>query len=150
MGALTERIRTELTAAMKSRDAQKTSVLRMVQAALKNEQIEKGHELSDEEAQAVIRRAVKQRHDSVEQFEKGGRSDRAAAEREEITLLEHYLPQQKSEAEVEAIVRGVVEEVGATSRRDSGKVMKEVMARHKGELDGRKVQEILGRILPEG
>jgi uncharacterized protein len=150
MGALTERIRAELTAAMKSRDTQKTSVLRMVQAALKNEQIEKGHELSDEEAQTVIRRAVKQRHDSVEQFEKGGRSDRAAAEREEITVLEAYLPQQKSEAEVEAIVRGVVEEVGATSRRESGKVMKEVMARHKGELDGRKVQEILGRILPEG
>jgi uncharacterized protein YqeY len=149
MPALTERIRTELTESMKARDAARTSTLRMLQSALKNEQIEKGHELSDEEAQAVIRRAVKQRQDSIEQFEKGGRPELAEKERAEMKLLEVYLPAQMSDEEVEAAVRHSIESVGATSKKDSGRVMKEVMAKYKGVVDGRKVQEILGRLLPE-
>lgn len=147
MSSLSERIRTDLTEAMKARNAEVTSTLRMIQSAIKNEQIEKRHELSDEEVLVVLRRAVKQRHDSVEQYEKGGRKDLAEKEAAEIRLLEKYLPRQLSDEEAERAIREVVASTGATSKKDSGKVMKEVMAKHKGLIDGKKAQEILGRIL---
>lgn len=148
MANLTEKIRQDLTDSMKARDAQRTSTLRLLQSALKNEQIEKGHELADEEAQAVIRRAVKQRQDSIEQYEKGNRPELAQKEAAELTILESYLPQQLSDVEVEKIVQDIVQMVGAVSKKDVGRVMKEVMAKHKGVIDGKKVQEILGRLLP--
>ena len=146
--AITEQIRAELTASMKARDAVKTSTLRMLQSALKNEQIEKGHELSDEEALVVIRRAAKQRQDSIEQFDKGGRPELADKEREEMKFLEIYLPKAMSDEEAEVAVQAIITEVGAASKKDTGRVMKEVMARHKGLIDGKKLQEIIGRLLP--
>lgn len=146
--SLTERIRTDLTAAMKARDAARLSTLRLVQAALKNEQIEKGHELADEEAEAVLRRALKQRQDSVEQYRKGSREDLASKEEAEIAILQSYLPQLLSEAETESIVDEAIARTGATSKKDLGKVMKEIMAAHKGRVDGKVVQGILGRKLP--
>jgi uncharacterized protein YqeY len=146
--SLTEQIRNDLTTAMKARDAETTSVLRMVQSALKNEQIEKMHELSDEEAQAVIRRAVKQRNDSIEQYEKANRKDLADKEAAELKILEKYLPQQMSDADVDRAVQETIASVGATSKKDSGKVMKELMAKYKGLIDGKKAQEVLGRLLP--
>src|SRR5687768_4772524 len=97
---LAEKIRADLTESMKARDAERTSTLRMVQAALKNEQIEKGHELSDEEVQVVLRRAVKQRQDSIEQYTKGGRPELAEKEAAEMRLLDIYLPKQMSDEEV--------------------------------------------------
>jgi uncharacterized protein YqeY len=145
---LTERIRTELTESMKARDAVRTSTLRMIQAAFKNEQIEKGHELSDEEAEAVIRRAVKQRQDSIEQYGKGGRQDLVDKEKVELALLQNYLPQQMSDVETEKMVQDVIAMVGATSKADVGRCMKEIMAKHKGNVDGKKVQQILSRCLP--
>jgi uncharacterized protein YqeY len=145
--SLTERIRADLTAAMKARDAARLSTLRLVQAALKNEQIEKGHELSDEEAEAVLRRALKQRQDSVEQYRKGSREDLAAKEEAEITILHEYLPQMLGDAETEAIVDATIASTGAASKKDMGKVMKEIMAAHKGRVDGKVVQAILGRKL---
>lgn len=148
MPTLTERVRTDLTASMKARDAAKTSTLRMLQSALKNEQIDKGHELSDEEAAAVIRRGVKQRLDSIEQFTKGNRPELAQKEQAELELLNSYLPQQLSDAEVEQVVRAAISQVGASSKKDSGAVMKTVMATHKGLVDGKKVQEIVGKLLP--
>ena len=147
MTKLTERIRAELTESMKARDAARTSTLRMLQASLKNEQIEKGHELSDEEAEAVIRRAVKQRQDSIEQFTKGGRQDLVDKERAELGMLQVYLPQQMSDIETEKLVQDVIAMVGAESKADVGKVMKEIMASHKGRVDGKKVQAILNRLL---
>lgn len=148
MPLLTEQIRADLTESMKARDAARTSALRMIQSALKNEQIEKGHELSDEEAQAVIRRAVKQRQDSIEQYEKGQRMDLADKERTEMELLSKYLPQQMGEAELERIVTEAIAAVGATSKQDAGKVMKQVMASHKGSVDGKRVQAVVGKLLP--
>lgn len=145
---ITEQIRTELTESMKARDAAKTSTLRMLQSALKNEQIEKGHELSDEEALVVIRRAVKQRHDSIEQYDKGGRPELADKEREELKLLEVYLPKGMTDEEAEVAVQAVIDDVGASSKKDTGRVMKELMARHKGLIDGKTAQEIIGRKLP--
>lgn len=148
MPTLTERVRTDLTASMKARDALKTSTLRMLQSALKNEQIDKGRELSDEEAAAIIRRGVKQRQDSIEQFTKGNRPELAQKEEVELEILNSYLPRQLSDEDVEQVVRAAISQVGASSRKDSGAVMKAVMATHKGLVDGKKVQEIVAKLLP--
>ena len=147
--SLAEQIRTDLTNAMKERDADRVSALRMIQSALKNEQIEKGHELSDDETQAVIRRAAKQRTESAEQYDRFGRPELAKKERAELALLEAYLPAEMSDEELTLRVREVIEETGATSKKDSGRVMKEMMARYRGQADGKRVQAAVGTLLPE-
>ena len=146
--SLTEKIRADLTESMKAKDSARTSTLRMLQSALKYEQIEKGHELSDDEAIAIVQRAVKQRQDSIEQYTSGNRLELAEKERSELEMLKKYLPEQLSEEESEAIVREAILATGAESKKDSGKVMKEVMSKHKGRIDGKKVQEIVGKLLP--
>ena len=148
MGKLTEQIRADLTGSMKARTAERTSTLRMLQAALKNEQISVGHELSDEEALAVIRKGMKQRLDSVEQFTKGNRPELAAKEAAEIEMLRVYLPPELSDAELESGLREIVATTGAQSKKDMGKVMKEATARYKGRAEGKKIQEIVSRLLP--
>jgi len=148
MGKLTDQIRAELTEAMKARNAEKTSTLRMLQSAFKYEQIERGHELSDDEAAAVIRKGVKQRQDSIEQYTKGNRPELAAKEQSELDLLKTYLPPELSEEELESGVREIVASTGAASKKDMGKVMKEATARYKGRADGKKIQEIVSRLLP--
>src|ERR1700730_16312264 len=148
MGKLTEQIRADLTGSMKARTAERTSTLRMLQAALKNEQISVGHELSDEEALAVIRKGMKQRLDSVEQFTKGNRPELAAKEAAELEMLKVYLPPELSDAELEPGLREIVATTGAQSKKDVGKVMKEATARYKGRAEGKKIQEIVLRLLP--
>ncbi len=148
MGQLTETIRAELTAAMKARDAERLSTLRMLQSAFKYQQIESGHELSDEEALTVIRKAVKQRLDSIEQYTKGNRPELAEKERREMELLKTWLPPELSDEEIEAGIREIVASTGAQSKKDMGKVMKEASARYKGRVDGKKIQEIVSRLLP--
>jgi uncharacterized protein YqeY len=148
MGELTEKIRAELTAAMKARDAERLSTLRMLQSSFKYQQIEVGHELSDEEAMTVIRKAVKQRLDSIEQYTKGNRPELAAKEQSEMELLKTWLPADLTDDEVETGIREIVASTGAQSKKDMGKVMKEASAKYKGRVDGRKVQEIVGRLLP--
>lgn len=147
MAALTERIRTDLTAAMKAQEKERLSTLRMLQAALKNEQINAGHELSDEEAMSVIRKAVKQRQDSIEQYSNAGRAELADKERAEMDLLKTYLPAEMSEAELESGLREIIASTGAQSKKDMGKVMKEATARYKGRADGKKIQEVVSRLL---
>jgi uncharacterized protein YqeY len=148
MGKLTEQVRADLTASMKARTAERTSTLRMLQAAIKNEQISVGHELSDEEAMAVIRKGIKQRQDSIEQFTKGNRPELAAKEQAEMELLRGYMPPELSDAELESGLREIVASTGAQSKKDMGKVMKEATARYKGRVDGKKIQEIVSRLLP--
>jgi uncharacterized protein YqeY len=148
MGKLTEHIRADLTAAMKAREADRTSNLRMLQAALKNEQISLGHELTDEEALSVIQKAVKQRQDSIEQYTKGNRPDLAAKEAAEMAMLREYLPPELTQEELEIGVREIVASTGAQSKKDMGKVMKEATARYKGRADGKRIQEIVSRLLP--
>lgn len=148
MGTLTEKIRQELTDAMKARDALKTSTLRLLHAAFKNEQIEKGHELSDEEATAVIRKQGKQRQDSIEQYTKGNRADLADKETAELAILEAYLPSQLDDDAIRAIVADAIAKTGAESKKDAGRVIKEIMGTHKGQVDGRKVQEMVQEALP--
>jgi uncharacterized protein YqeY len=148
MGKLTEQIRAELTEAMKAKDAAKLSTLRMLQSAMKYEQIEAGHELADDEAMAVVRKAVKQRLDSIDQYTKGNRPELAEKERSELEMLKVYLPPELSEEELESGVREVIASTGAASKKDMGKVMKEASARFKGRADGKKIQEIAARLLP--
>jgi uncharacterized protein YqeY len=148
MGNLTEKIRADLTAAMKAQEKERLSVVRMLQSAIKNEQINLGHELSDEEAMSVIRKAVKQRQDSIEQYSNAGRTELANKERSEMEILKAYLPAELSEEELEGGLREIIAATGAASKKDLGKVMKEATARYKGRADGKKIQEIVARLLP--
>ena len=147
MAALTEKIRADMTAAMKAQEKERLSTLRMLQSALKNEQINSGHELSDEEAMSVIRKAVKQRQDSIEQYTSAGRTELADKEKSEMELLKSYLPAEMSDDELERGLREVIASTGAQSKKDMGKVMKEATARFKGRADGKKIQEMVGRLL---
>lgn len=148
MGALTEKIRSDMTEAMKAQQKERLSTIRMLQSSLKNEQINVGHELSDEEAMSVIRKAVKQRQDSIEQYTNAGRTELAEKERSEMELLRTYLPPELSDADLESGIREIIAATGAASKKDMGKVMKEATARFKGRADGKKVQEMVQRLLP--
>ena len=145
---LQSRFEEDLKAAMKSGDKRRVGTLRLVLASLKNERIQAGRELTAEEVEAALRRAVKQRKDSIEQYAKGGRQDLVDAETEELAILEGYLPKGMSDDEVEAAIQAVIAEKGLSSSRDVGLAMKELMARHKGRVDGKRAQEIARRLLP--
>src|ERR1051326_6435685 len=122
--SLSKQIVTDLTAAMKAQDASRTSTLRMVKAAMMNRKIEKGSELDDDEMQKILRSLVKQRRDSIEQYEKAGRQELVDKEQAEIAVIETYLPQAASQEEIEAAVMAAIAETGATSIKDMGRVMK--------------------------
>ena len=139
-----EQIISDLTASMKAQDALRTSTLRMVKAAMTNRQIEKGGELDDEEMGKLLRSLVKQRRDSVEQYEKGGRQDLADKEKAEIEIIQTYLPQAASQEQIEAAVSAAMTETGASSMKDMGKVMKATQAALAGQnADGKTVSEIV-------
>jgi uncharacterized protein YqeY len=142
--SLKQQIISDLTASMKAQDAPRTSTLRMVKAAVMNREIEKGGEMDDEEMMKLLRTLVKQRRDSVEQYEKGGRQDLADKEKTEIDVIEAYLPQAASRGEIEAAVAAAIAETGAASIKDMGKVMKAAQATLAGKnADGRTVSEIV-------
>ncbi|GAB4270894.1 MAG: GatB/YqeY domain-containing protein [Deferrisomatales bacterium] len=147
---LQERIDRELRGAMKARDAQRVSALRMVRAALQNKQIEKRGALDDGEILQVLATLAKQRRESIEQYRAGGREDLAAKEEAELRILEEFLPAQLGEAEIERLVREAVAQVGARGPKDLGKVMGALMPRVKGRADGKKVNEAVRRALSEG
>ena len=137
-----------MTAAMKAKDQARLAPLRMAKAALMNREVEKGRPLDDAEAQQVVASLIKQRRDSIEQFLKGGREELAARETAEITVLEAYLPPPVDPAEIERAVDESIREVGATSAKDLGRVMKAVMSRVAGRgADGRIINEIVRRKL---
>ena len=142
--SLKEQIVSDLTVSMKAQDASRTSTLRMIKAAMMNREIEKGGALDDEEMTKLLRSMVKQRRDSVEQFEKGGRQELADKEKAEIETIEAYLPQAASREEIEAAVTQAMAETGATTIKDMGKVMKATQAALSGKnADGRLVSEIV-------
>ena len=142
--SLSKQIVADLTAAMKAQDAPKTSTLRMVKAAMMNRQIEKGGELDDDEMFKLLRSLVKQRRDSIEQYEKGGRTDLVEKESAEIAVIEAYLPKAAAAEEIEQAVAQAISETGATSMKDMGKVMKTAQALLAGKnADSRTVSEIV-------
>ncbi len=148
--ALIEQIQKDITAAMKARDEQRLSTLRMVKTALKNREIEKMAPLDDKEAQQVLSTLIKQRKDSVEQFTKGGRQEMADKEAAEITLIEFYMPKAAGEEEIVAGVKAVIAEMGTPTMKDMGTLMKNVMARFSAagmRVDGKQVSEIVKREL---
>ena len=139
---LLEKIAADLTIAMKAKEADKVSALRMVKANLMNRQIGKGGELTDEEVQKALQSLVKQRRDSIEQYSNAGRDELAAKEAAEIAVIEVYLPQAASPNEIEDAVAEAVAETGATSMKEMGAVMKAAMAKLQGKTaDGRAVSE---------
>jgi len=143
-----KRIEQDLKTAMKSGDKRRVSTLRLLLSVLKNERISSQRELTGEEAEAVIRRAVKQRKEAIEIYDRTGRADLAGAEKEELAILEAYLPQAMSEADLEATVRAIISEKGFSSAKDVGQLMKELMTTHRGRVDGKRAQEIARKLLP--
>lgn len=149
--SLQKRIDEDLKEAMRAKDAPRLSVLRMLKAALKNAAIEKvgtTGELADSDAIAVIRKQVKQRHDSIESFEKGGRAELAEKEKAEIAVLNNYLPRSMTAEELQRVVAETIAEVGATSRAQMGAVMKALQPRVAGRADGKTLSAEVQRQLP--
>lgn len=140
--SLTEQIIGDITAAMKAKEADRLGTLRMAKAALMNRKIEKGGELDETEEQKVLQSLVKQRRDSVEQYEKAGRTDLAEKELAEIGVLESYLPRAATQEEIDAAVTAAIADTGASSMKDMGQVMKAALAKLEGKTaDGRAVSE---------
>src|SRR5437899_12121815 len=147
---LIDQIQKDIVVAMKAREEQRLSTLRMVKTALKNKEIDKMAPLDDKESQQVLATRIKQRKDSVEQFTKGGRQEMADKEAAEITLIETYMPKAASEDQVVAGVKAVIAEMGAPTMKEMGAVMKNVMARFAGagiRVDGRLVSDVVKREL---
>ena len=146
---LQERIDADLLDAMRAKDAGKLGVLRMLKSAMKYAAIEKSGEgkLDDAMATQVIRKQVKQRQDSIESFEKGGRPELAAKEKEELEMLNAYLPHGLSAVELAALVRETITEVGATSKAQMGAVMKALQAKVAGRADGKALSQEVSRQL---
>ena len=140
--SLKDQIISDMTAAMKSQDAARTSTLRMVKAAIMNREKDGGGELTDEDIQKLLRSQVKQRRDSVEQYEKANRPDLADKEQAEIAIIEAYLPQSAAQEEIDQAVVAAIAETGASSMKDMGGVMKAAMAKLAGKnADGKMVSE---------
>jgi uncharacterized protein YqeY len=148
--SLVEQIQKDIVMAMKARDEQRLSTLRMVKSALKNREVDKMAPLDEKESQAVLATLIKQRKDSVEQFTKGGRQEMADKEAAEIVLIESYLPQAAGEADIVAGVKAAIAEMGAPTMKDMGTVMKNAMARFSAagmRVDGKVVSEAVKREL---
>ena len=148
--SIQERIESDLKEAMRAKDTTKLAVLRMLKSALKYAAIAKPGaeaELSDAEAAQVIRKQAKQRQDSFESFEKGGRAELVQKEQKELSILNDYLPQAMSPDEVEQTVRDAIAEVGATSKAQMGAVMKAVQAKVAGRVDGKTLSQEVSRQL---
>jgi uncharacterized protein YqeY len=146
--SLVEDVSAAITDAMRHKDAGRLSALRMLKAAFMNKSVEKGHDLDDAEARQVVIALVKQRRDSIEQFQKGGRQDLVDKETAEIAVLESYLPPSADPAVMDAAVAAAIAETGATSPKDMGKVMKAAMAKLAGQtVDGKIVNELVRRKL---
>ncbi len=139
---LKDKIIGDLTHAMKAKDANRLSVLRMVKANLMNRQIEKGADLTDEEITKALQSLVKQRRDSIEQYENAGRAELAEKEKSELVVIEDYLPQAASKEEIEKAVSEAISETGASSIKEMGLVMKAAQAKLAGKnADGKTVSE---------
>ena len=147
--SLQQRVNDELKSSMLARQALRTGTLRMLKAALGYAQIEKKTEtLSDADVMTLIQREAKKRRDSIEEFEKAGRTEMAANEKAELEVLSEYLPKALSAEELENLIREVITEVGATSKKDMGAVMKAAQSKVDGRADGKSVSALVSRLLP--
>ena len=147
MVQFSEKLSDDYKEALKAGDKSRVSILRMIKAAVKNKEIEKGSSLSDDEIYAILRSFVKRAVESIEQFSKAGRTDLAAKEKEELSIMQGYLPRQLGEEEIRKLVKDIVSETGASGMKDMGTVMKAVMAKTKGQVDGKLVNTIVKETL---
>ena len=141
--SLLERLNNDMKQAMKNKEKDKLSVIRMIKASVQNETIKLGHDLSEEEELTVLSRELKQRKDSLHEFEKAGREDLVEKVRTELTFVELYTPKQLSEEELSEIVKSTISEVGANSKAEMGKVMAAIMPKVKGKADGSLVNKLV-------
>ncbi len=147
--SLQDRISREIKEAMLAKDAEKLSTLRLLKSALGYVQIEKKtDQLSDAEVTSVIQKESKKRRDSIEQYRNGGRPELAEKEARELAVLETFLPAPLSPDELEKLVRAAIQELGATSKKEMGPVVKAVQAKAAGRADGRAISAIVGKLLP--
>ena len=146
---LQERLSQDMKAAMLAKDADRLSTLRLLKSVIGYVQIERKTEnLSDAEFVGVVQKEVKKRRDAIEQYEKGGRPELAAKEKNEITVLETFLPKALSPEELEQLVKATIQEVGATSKKEMGPVIKAVQAKAAGRADGKTISGLVGKLLP--
>ena len=139
----------ELKAAMIAKDAERLSTLRLLKSAVGYAQIERRTEnLTDAEVVALIQKEVKKRRDAAEQYEKGGRPELASKEKQEITVLESFLPKPLAQDELEQLIRAAIQETGATSKKQMGQVIKAVQTRAAGRAAGKIISELVGKLLP--
>ncbi|MFP4015436.1 MAG: GatB/YqeY domain-containing protein [Halanaerobiales bacterium] len=143
MSSLKEKLLEDMKEAMKSKDKQKLSVIRMARAAIKNVEIDKRKDLEDNEVIEVLAREVKQRRDSITEYEKAGKEDTVSDLNKEIEILSVYLPEQLTEEELEVLVNETISELGATSMADMGKIMGAIMPKVKGRADGNIVNTLV-------
>lgn len=141
--SLLERLNQDMKQAMKNKEKDKLTVIRMIKASLQNEAIKLGTELSEDTELTVLSREVKQRKDSLHEFDKAGRTDLVEKIRTELQYVEEYMPKQLSEEEISKIVLETISEVGATSKAEMGKVMAAVMPKVKGQADGSLVNKLV-------
>ena len=144
---ISQKIIEDLKQAMKAKDAFRVSCLRMLKAALKNKQVEKGRDLEDEEVQGVISSLIRKGQEAAKEFKAAKRSDLAAKEESEIKIFYDYLPEQLTPADIEKILREIISESSATGMKDLGKVMKAAMAQMAGKAQGKEVNEIARKLL---
>jgi uncharacterized protein YqeY len=144
---LQQQLSADLKDAMRSRDERRKLAIRAVRAAITNAEVERRRSLTEDEILALVAREVKQRRESIAYFQEGGREDLVAQEQAEIDALEKYLPRQLSVEEIRSEARRVIEELGATSPRDMGRVMREVMPAMRGRADGGQVSQIVRELL---
>jgi uncharacterized protein len=141
---LMDKIAADMKEAMRARDALRLSTLRMLKSAIEYQKIAKKQEqLSDADVTSVIKKQIKQRQDSIEGFEKGGRADLVEKEKAELAVLKSYLPEELSQAQVEEVVQATIAELAATSKADMGKVMKAVQEKIAGRADNRLVSQLV-------
>jgi uncharacterized protein len=146
---LQDRLSQDIKTAMLAKDADKLSTLRLLKSVIGYVQIERKTEtLSDADFVGVVQKEVKKRRDAIEQYEKGGRPELAAKEKNEITVLETFLPKALSPEELEQLVKATIQEVGATSKKEMGPVIKAVQAKAAGRADGKTISGLVGKLLP--
>lgn len=141
--SLLERLNEDMKQAMRNKEKDKLTVIRMIKASIQNEAIKLGHELTGDEELTVLSREVKQRKDSLHEFEKAGREDLVEKIRTELQYVELYMPKQLSEEELSDIVKETIEETGAASKADMGKVMAAIMPKVKGKADGSIINKLV-------
>ena len=145
--SLIDRLQDDMKLALKSREALRLSTLRLLLLSVSYARIEKRGELTDDEVLGVLSREAKQRRESVEAAERGGRTDIAEREVSELNIINEYLPKQLDEAEVEALARSIIADVGAVDLSDRGKVMGPLMAQTRGRADGKLASQVVERLL---